>query len=72
MAKIIIRDETHLLLQMMSNTGMEDGRRLADGQWEIEITEETHERLQKHIFPGETFDELIERLCRLAMSGGTH
>ena len=37
------------------------GRRLADGDWFIELEDDTYERIQEHRLPGETDDDAILR-----------
>ena len=37
------------------------GRRLPDGDWLIEIEDDTYERLRSHRLPGETDDDTILR-----------
>ena len=37
------------------------GRRLADGDWLIELEDDTYERIQEHRLPGETDDDAILR-----------
>ena len=37
------------------------GRRLPDGDWLIELEDDTYERIQEHHLPGETDDDAILR-----------
>jgi len=37
------------------------GRRLPDGDWLIDLADDTYERLQSHRLPGETDDDAILR-----------
>ena len=37
------------------------GRRLTDGDWLIELADDTYERLRSHRLPGETDDDIILR-----------
>ena len=36
-------------------------RRLPDGDWLVEIADDTYERIQEHRLPGETDDDIILR-----------
>lgn len=40
------------------------GARQPDGSWLVPVEDDTHERLQGHRLPGESDDDLVQRLIR--------
>lgn len=40
------------------------GARQPDGSWLVPVEDDTYERLQQHRLPGESDDDLVQRLIR--------
>lgn len=40
------------------------GARQPDGSWLVPVEDETYDRLQRHRLPGESDDDLLQRLMR--------
>lgn len=66
MPTINITHEAHQLLKQHSRTGefvAGESRQLANSTWDIQVGEDTIERMNEVKFKEETFSDLIFRIC---------
>lgn len=64
--KILVNQATYdILVETAEMLGdkLTGGRRMTNGQMEIEISRETRIRLREHTLPGETIDDVIARIA---------
>lgn len=63
MPKLLLTDEAHRAIRGAARSGSykETGVRRADGTWEVPVDEDTLDRIQSHMFEGETLSDCIIR-----------
>ena len=72
MKVIIVSDETKHLIDAQALPGYTIRRsatRLPDGRWTIPVDDEVFEHIDTVRLPGETDDDTVSRLLRLAIGG---
>jgi hypothetical protein len=70
--KLQIKAETMEALRLCSDTGFSTATsvRLANGDWQIEVEDDTYERLKKVRGMGPTFDDVLLRMAQFYLTGG--
>lgn len=70
MPMIKVTNETMELIRANVLVGHEfrqNATRLPDGRWDVPVSRETYQRLLDFQIPGETFDQVIQRACRIGL-----
>lgn len=68
MNRVVISDAAHAAI--MATGQVKAGEKIAAGKWEVEVSDETLARLEKHKFPGETVSETLVRILERQRTGG--
>lgn len=62
--KIQVSDDTFRILEQISSNPLDNNATLlANGRWEAEIDDDNYDRLMRIQQPGETLDELLQRMA---------